>query len=90
MLKATRQGHHRGRSLLSTVAMLVFSRAEWQEEHTERHLTNTDEVTPRVSCHKLPADIDRYQLTGYSDRYCKVCLLAVTVLLVVRTVRVAR
>jgi len=46
--------------------------AEWQAEHTERHLANVDGVTPRLSHRKLPADIDRYQLTEYRDKYCKV------------------
>jgi len=47
---------------------------DWQAEHTERHLTNTDEVTPRVWNNKLPLDIDRYQLTEYRDQHCKVSM----------------
>ena len=57
---------------LSICLSVCLSVAEWQEDHTERHLTNTDGVTPRVSCHKLPADIDQYQLDQYRDNYCKV------------------
>jgi len=35
---------------------------------------NTDGVTPRVSCHKLPPDIDQYQLAEYRDKFCKVSM----------------
>jgi len=54
--------------------------AEWDAEHTERHLGTVDGVNPRLEHHRLPADIDRHQLTEYRDRYCKVNSLNLLVL----------
>jgi len=54
----------------------VFVPVEWQPEHTDRHLANINGVTPRLFQHRLPADVDRYQLAEYSDKFCKVSRLA--------------